>query len=115
MGSSTSNDVLKAASPLCASSCPGSQVISERSTGDLQNREYSEALLDATNDAVRHIDLTNNRLTWPQGLHELLGYASTSATNSTSFWSEHVHPEDYSRVTTDINQAISRGDHRWTG
>lgn len=126
MGSSTGNDFLKTASTFFPSESPASQVLSDGLPGNSEHRspsqdgsplsrDYSGFLLQATNDAVRHVDLTDNRLTWPQGLHELLGYAPTCETNSTSFWSQHVHSEDYSRVTADINQAISRGDRRWAG
>ena len=69
----------------------------------------------ATNDAVRVWDVKTGALSWPQGLENLLGYASANAGHRISFWEEKIHPEDHARTTTGIAEALRTPTEHWSG
>ncbi|MEY2544967.1 MAG: hypothetical protein QOG48_84 [Verrucomicrobiota bacterium] len=80
-----------------------------------QSQDYPSLLARATNDAVRDLDLTTNRLVWRQGLHDLLGYDARSTSTDLAFWTERVHPEDRLRVVGSICAALDGTAENWTG
>ncbi len=80
-----------------------------------QSPDYHPLLARATNDAVRDLDLTSNRIVWPQGLHELFGYDARSTSTDLAFWTDRVHPEDRARIVGSMRAALSGAAEHWTG
>jgi two-component system cell cycle sensor histidine kinase/response regulator CckA len=81
----------------------------------LDDRDHSMFLARATNDAVRDLDLTTGRLSWPQGLDTLLGYDSAALSAQVAFWNERIHPEDHVRVVSAIGEALASENEHWSG
>src|SRR4051812_20585673 len=70
---------------------------------------------EATHDAVRVWSLTTGALSWPQGLHALLGYSPSPATEDIGFWQKQIHPQDRARAAASIRDALAGDGHHWTG
>src|SRR5581483_5864812 len=79
-----------------------------------QSPDYHPLLARATNDAVRDLDLTSNRIVWPQGLHELFGYDARSTSTDLAWWTDRVHPEDRARIVGSMPAAPSGAAEHWT-
>ena len=81
-----------------------------------QDREYLTLAARATNDAIRVWDVANGGLSWPQGLDSLLGYEESIVSNEIDFWQRHLHPDDRTRTTGSVRDALSqeRCEH-WSG
>ncbi|MFL6539874.1 MAG: ATP-binding protein [Chthoniobacterales bacterium] len=81
-----------------------------------QDREYLTLAARATNDAIRVWDVANGGLSWPQGLDSLLGYDESIVSNEIDFWQRHLHPDDRTRTTGSVRDALSqeRCEH-WSG
>ena len=77
--------------------------------------DYRQFLARATNDAVRDWDLTNDTLSWPQGLDHLLGHQGQPADQTIQFWLDRVHPADRARVTASLRDAIESEEAHWLG
>jgi len=80
-----------------------------------QSQDYLQIAARATRDAVRDFDVRSDRLSWPQGLRDLLGYDATSAIAEISFWNERVHPEDRARISASIREAFAGPGECWSG
>jgi two-component system, cell cycle sensor histidine kinase and response regulator CckA len=78
-------------------------------------QDYLSLLARATNDAVRDLDLTSNRIVWPQGLHDLLGYNARSTSTDLAFWTERIHPEDRARIAASLRAAVDDNSESWNG
>ena len=81
----------------------------------LQSAEYLALAARATNDAVRVWDVKTGDLCWPQNLENLLGYPSADTACRISFWEEKIHPEDRTRITTSIAEALRHPTEHWSG
>ena len=70
----------------------------------------------ATNDAVRHWDVTSGKLSWPQGLTSLLGYTPSIITSDIGFWQRHLHPDDRAQTAASIGEALAQNScEHWSG
>jgi two-component system, cell cycle sensor histidine kinase and response regulator CckA len=69
----------------------------------------------ATNDAVRVWTVATGALSWPQGLHALLGYSPSPATDEIGFWQKQLHPQDRARAAASIRDALATESDHWTG
>ena len=78
-------------------------------------QDHREIIARATNDAVRDWDVTTGKLSWPQGLESLLGYALSDKANDIEFWQRSIHPQDRVRTTGSIREAISTNQEQWSG
>jgi signal transduction histidine kinase/CheY-like chemotaxis protein len=78
--------------------------------------DYFAFVTRATNDAVRDWDVKSGALSWPQGLHSLLGYENSSAEcNNIGFWQKNLYPGDRLRVGSSIHDALIGPSDHWTG
>src|SRR5262249_44764408 len=78
--------------------------------------DYLALLTRATNDAVRDWNVKSGTLSWPQGLHSLLGYENSSGDcDKISFWVKNVYPGDRSRIAPSIQEALDGAAEHWSG
>src|SRR5437588_8466566 len=80
-----------------------------------QSCDYLQILARATNDAVRDWNVASGVLTWPQGLPSLLGYDPATTDADISFWRKNIHPEDTSRISASIQEALTATTDHWSG
>jgi PAS domain S-box-containing protein len=89
-------------------------ILSEKDSPSREN--YLALVTRATNDAVRDWNVKSGALSWPQGLHSLLGYDNPSAhCDKISFWVKNIHPGDRSRIAASIQEAFSGPANHWSG
>jgi PAS domain S-box-containing protein len=79
-----------------------------------EGEEYFALLAGATNDAVRVWNVKTGELFWPQGLDSLLGYDGVQRSGRINFWQQHIHPDDRTRVTTSLRDALNSGATTWS-
>src|SRR5215471_11692803 len=78
--------------------------------------DYLALVTQATNDAVRDWNVKSGTLSWPQGLHSLLGYENSSGDcDKISFWVKNVYPGDRSRIAASIQEALDGAAEHWSG
>jgi PAS domain S-box-containing protein len=78
----------------------------------LSNERY-RIVSRVTDEAIFDWDIISNKIFWGEGLHLRFGYESGAA-DSLTFWSDHLHPDDYDRVTQSLQEAIQSGEkQRW--
>ena len=80
-----------------------------------QSEDYLSLIARATNDAVRDWDVKSGRLSWPQGLCNLLGYEPSEGGEELGFWQKNLHPEDRARAAAAIRDALVGEVAHWTG
>jgi two-component system, cell cycle sensor histidine kinase and response regulator CckA len=86
-----------------------------RKTAATKSPDHYQLVARATKDAIRDWDLASGALTWPQGLHSLLGYSPIASRQTIAFWQHQIHRDDRSRIAASIREAIkSRAEH-WSG
>jgi two-component system, chemotaxis family, CheB/CheR fusion protein len=90
------------------------QKVTER-TRDLSiSEERFRLVAAATNDAIRDWSFTENTVWWSDSFYELFGYDKNDPSVQTAtFWMEHIHPDDSSKVRKAIYGAIDAGGHSW--
>jgi two-component system, cell cycle sensor histidine kinase and response regulator CckA len=90
---------------------------------DVTNRNYMEEALrqseerfrlavEATNDAVRDIDLATGTVSWNETHATLYGRPETS--KSLQWWVDSIHPDDRERTSAGFRSAISGNESTWT-
>jgi PAS domain S-box-containing protein len=78
-----------------------------RALGRLSASEQRYALAArAAHNAIWDWDLQSDTLTWSEGVHEVFGHAPESVPAAISWWYEHIHPDDRSRVVEGIHAVI---------
>jgi len=78
--------------------------------------DYLALVTQATNDAIRDWNVKSGTLSWPQGLHSLLGYENSSGDcDKISFWVKNVYPGDRSRIAASIQEALDGSAEHWSG
>lgn len=83
--------------------------------GSAEISQHLALAAEATNDAVRVWSVTTGALSWPQGLHALLGYSPSPDTDDIGFWQKQIHPQDRARAASSIRDALAGNDDHWTG
>ena len=86
-----------------------------RKTAPAKDADYHQLVARATKDAVRDWNLTNDDLSWPQGLNTLLGYSPGKSDQTIAFWQRHIHRSDRSRTAASIRDAIKSEAEYWSG
>lgn len=67
----------------------------------------------ATNDAIWDWDLRSDTMFWNDAIYSLFGYKPADVEKDSSWWEEHLHPEDKERVISKINRHIRNGIESW--
>ncbi len=91
------------------------EIPEDPSRGQTEISQHLTLAAQATNDAVRVWSLTTGALSWPQGLHALLGYSPSPATADIGFWQKQLHPQDRARTAASIRDALAGDSDHWTG
>jgi PAS domain S-box-containing protein len=78
------------------------------------SEERFRLLAQATNDAIRDWDLVSDALWWNDGLEKLFGYRRQEVDPTAKSWTDSLHPDDLTRVTTGIHLVLERGGDVWT-
>lgn len=65
----------------------------------------------ATNDAIWDWRLADGHVIWNQALKTLFGYDLEQS--SADWWLDHIHPDDRSRIETNIHAVIDGGGTTW--
>jgi len=91
--------------------------ISQRQAAEEAARKTLELfhlLQRATNDSVYDWDIAAGTLHWNEATHTVFGYSPEQMTPDFDWWVERLHPEDRERITSNLREAIQRGDEVWT-
>src|SRR5256714_12360292 len=86
-----------------------------RKTAATKSPDHYQLVARATKDAIRDWDLASGALTWPQGLHSLLGYSPSAPRQTIAFWQHQIHRDDRSRIAASIREAIKSKAEHWSG
>jgi len=70
------------------------------------------AVSKATSDAIWDSNIEAKQIIWNHSITDIFGYEEKHT--SLDWWSEHVHPEDVSRVTKLIESHLSSRQEKWT-
>ncbi|HEX2606950.1 MAG TPA: PAS domain-containing protein, partial [Flavisolibacter sp.] len=88
--------------------------VKERTFELSQGEERFRLIANATNDAIWDWDLVNNEIWWSESFYTKFGYEKKDGTLSSSFWMEHIHPDDQEAVSEGIHEAINNGTSDWS-
>ncbi|MEH2068876.1 MAG: PAS domain-containing protein [Nostoc sp.] len=91
--------------------------ITERKLAEEQLRQSEERfqiVARATNDVLWDWDLLTNKVWWNQALQTLFGYSIEEINFTAQWWSEHIHPDDRQRITTQVRALIDSGENFWS-
>src|SRR4026208_586126 len=86
-----------------------------RKTAAPKSPDHYQLVARATKDAIRDWDLASGALTWPQGLHSLLGSSPSASRQTIAFWQHQIHRDDRSRMAASIREAIKSKTEHWSG
>ena len=75
------------------------------------NERYG-ATAKITNDVIWDWDLVTNRLWWNEGFKNIFGYNELE--QSIDSLTSRIHPNDYKRVTSTIEQVIANNKEKWS-
>ncbi len=88
-----------------------------------ERRQAEQALHDAlerfqlvsraSQDVVWEWDLAADQMWWSEGLASVFGYARGNVVIPSTWWREHVHPDDLERVSATANAAVSEHRQVW--
>jgi PAS domain S-box-containing protein len=90
--------------------------ITERKLAEEQLRQSEERfqiVVRATNDVIWDWDLLTNQV-WCNQNVQTFGYSTENVSSDSSWWREHIHPEDRLKVISDIQAAIASGQQFWS-
>jgi len=86
----------------------------ERSRDEAALRETEERhrlAAKASNDTIWDWDFAADRVVWNESLTTHFGHAQLET--DSSWWKDHVHPDDRERVVASIEEAIASGREHW--
>ena len=80
-----------------------------------ESEERFRLVSRATNDAVYDWDVPSGSLWWSDAFFGLFGYNQAERCDDLAAWKELIHPDDRSRVLTDLDTALESGQEVWNG
>lgn len=90
--------------------------IAERKRAEAALRE-SEArfqrIAKATSDVLWDWDIQRDTLWWNEHIQTVLGYAAGEVGAGSTWWMEHIHPEDRERILAKVHEALAGGEQSW--
>ena len=88
--------------------------VAERTQELTASEERFRLVSMATNDVVWDWDLVSNEIWWSETLEGMLGFPVSQMEKGINGWFNKVHPEERTKITKGINQAINLGRDQWT-
>ena len=79
-----------------------------------QSEERFKMMAWATKDAVWDWNLKTNQIWWGEGLQKIFHYSSELSETNVEWLFEHIHPEDLTKVSRTIDQALENGLEFWS-
>ncbi|MBO9634199.1 MAG: PAS domain-containing protein [Chitinophagaceae bacterium] len=79
----------------------------------VENYERFNTLIKATNDTIWEWDLSNQQITWNEGITNTFGYPASKVKPSTTWHHKNIHPDDRERVLNRIARCLSEGEDQW--
>lgn len=92
-----------------------SRDISSRMKSMLKTKELLDrynAVSKATSDAIWDVNLQTGRIIWNHSLTQIFGYEELQT--SIEWWRDHLHPDDFVRVTSLIEDQLNSKEAKWT-
>jgi PAS domain S-box-containing protein len=77
------------------------------------SNERFQAVLQATNDAVRDWDLQTGSLWWSEGAETQFGLDNSETGAGLNAWRNRIHPDDSGRVHAALDRALRSTDTTW--
>lgn len=71
-----------------------------------KNEERLALVSRATNDAVYEYDISENQISWIDGLSNAFGFDDFQEMKALDFWNLHIHPDDKERVIAETRRAM---------
>ena len=68
----------------------------------------------ATFDAIWDWNLLTDESYWGEGFQTIFGYDLTSIQSEDHFWTNHVHPEDFEKISRGIKDALEGKESNWS-
>jgi PAS domain S-box-containing protein len=76
------------------------------------NQRY-DYVTKATFDAIWDWDLANETIFWGEGFQTLFGYKRDNVQQRIQSWTDHIHPDDISRVLKGIREFVAGTQTNW--
>lgn len=73
----------------------------------VQANERFEKVTEATNDAIWDWNIEENTLYWGSGFKNLFGHKVNRITPTLDSWTQHLHPEDLTRVLSSLDAVVA--------
>jgi len=67
----------------------------------------------ATFDAIWDWNLLTDESYWGEGFQTIFGYDLTSIQSEDHFWTNHVHPEDFEKISRGIKDVLEGNESNW--
>ncbi len=68
-----------------------------------------DILSQATSDTIWDWDIVNNTMMYNDGINKMFGYNATQVENIIDWWDDKLHPDDFEKVTTLLEDAFEKG------
>ncbi|MCL7986578.1 ATP-binding protein [Sphingobacterium sp. lm-10] len=88
--------------------------VRERTSSLAESENRFNLVSMATNDTIWDWDLVNNTIWRNHNFDKMFGFDRNAHSESTSFWYEHIHPEDRQRVRESVHKAINEQEENWS-
>ena len=80
----------------------------------ISNNRYAMATM-ATNDAIYEWDKSKNTTYWNDNVFQLFGFPIPTINESSTWWEDHIHPDDRERITNSLEAAFADKKIAWYG
>ena len=78
-----------------------------------ESDERFRMVAQATNAVIHDWDIIADRIDWNDGPEKIFGYPPEDVNDSSSWWTEKIHPADRQRVTASIDEAFRGRAKQW--
>jgi len=77
-------------------------------------KERFDLVAKATHDVIRDWDLEKRTIWWSDVIDSLFGYRKQDIVSGQDFWYDNIHPDDQTRVVTNIHNLIGQREKNWS-
>jgi PAS domain S-box-containing protein len=79
-----------------------------------KSNERFQAVVRATNDAVRDWDIATGTVWWNEGAETQFGLDNADTGSGLRTWSSRIHPDDRDGVLDSLDRDLASGDTQWS-